>query len=95
MEAKEEYDVWRHSQAEDFIERNLSEDKIEKKLKTISNQLRKDPATARTLSFMKPEACRSELMKYLRRELMRELDLPSFEEWKKANIQPGLFTNRL
>jgi len=26
---------------------------------------------------------------------MRELDLPSFEEWKKANIQPGLFTNRL
>jgi hypothetical protein len=44
---------------------------------------------------MKPEARRGELMKYLRRELMRELDLPSFEEWKKANIQPGLFTNRL
>jgi len=59
----------------------------------ISTQLRKDPTTAKTLTFMKPEARRGELMKYLRRELMRELDLPSFEEWKKANIQPGLFTN--
>ena len=95
MEAKEEYDVWRHTQAEDFISRNFSEEKLEKKLMAISTQLRKDPTTAKTLTFMKPEARRGELMKYLRRELMRELDLPSFEEWKKANIQPGLFTNRL
>jgi hypothetical protein len=95
MEAKEDHDVWRHSQAEDFISRNLSGAKLEQKLTAISNQLRKDPTTAKTLNFMKPEARRSELMKYLRRELMGELDLPSFEEWKKANIQPGLFTNRL
>jgi len=95
MEAKEEYDVWRHTQAEDFVSHNLTEEKLEKKLTAISNQLRKDPTTAKTLNFMKPEARRAELMKYLRRELMGELDLPSFEEWKKSNIQPGLFTNRL
>jgi hypothetical protein len=95
MEAQEDYEAWRHSQAEDFISHNLSAEKLDKKLKEIASELRMNPTMAKTLNFMKPEARRSELMRYLRREIIGELELPSFEEWKGANVQPGLFTNRL
>ena len=91
MHLEEEYARWCTGEADAWIERELAGELLAKRLRGISSQLRKDADTARTLDRMKPEVRRAELLRVLRREVTRELSLPSCEEWIEANPQGALF----
>lgn len=91
MQRQEEYRTWCISQADDFMARELSGERLDKKLMELSSRLRKDKATAQFLDGLKPDARRNELMKCLQREIVSELPLPSLQEWKTTNVQAGLF----
>jgi hypothetical protein len=47
---------------------------------------------AAMLDRMAPEVRRTELMRALRREVLKELSLSSFEEWRSMNQQGKLFS---
>ena len=93
MEAKEEYLLWCDSQAERFISTQLKGDLLPKRLRELSSQLRKSQRYATMLDGMSSDLRRQELMRALRRELVKELSLPSFEEWTERNPQTLLFSD--
>ena len=91
MLTKEEYDTWCGSEAEAAIANTFQGDSLERKLKDISSQLRMNKTTASMLDRVTPEMRRKELMRSLRLEVIRELGLPSIEEWKNSKLQGDLF----
>lgn len=91
MQLEGEYEKWCLAQAENHIARGFDADALGKRLKAVSNRLRKDVSLASTLDRMKPEILRSELMRSLKREVSKELTLPSLGEWIAANPQGALF----
>jgi hypothetical protein len=91
MQLQEEYQNWSLSQADDFIARELTGQRLDKKLKEISSRLRKDATTSKQFDRMMPDARRDVLMRHLQREVLSELTLPTLHEWKVANPQAGLF----
>ena len=91
MYLEEEYARWCATEADDWIERELAGELLTKRLRAISNQLRKDTNTAAILDRMKVDVRRGELLKVLRREVMQELALPSIDAWTTANPQGALF----
>ena len=88
---KEEYRTWSFSQADEMIEDNLKGELLAARLREISSRLRIKPAYATMLDGMSTDQRRSALMKLLRQEIVKELALPSFEEWVAANPQSSLF----
>jgi hypothetical protein len=91
MQIREEYEKWALAETEAHIAREFNDETLSQRLKAISNQLRTDRATATRLDRMKSETRRMELMRVLKREVSRELMLPSLEEWTAANPQAALF----
>jgi hypothetical protein len=91
MQIEEEYQNWCLSQAEELITRQFNDEVISQKLREISTQLRKEKRMSEMLDFMKPDARRAELMKFLRKEVLKELSLPSLDEWRSTNVQGDLF----
>ncbi len=91
MQLRQEYREWCITQAEELIANQLSGDLLSKRLRDLSSQLRKDPQYAAMLERMSSDQRRRELMRELQQEIVRESDLPSFEEWTEANPQTSLF----
>ena len=91
MQLQGEYDLWCLSEAEAHIMRAFEEEILAKRLKTISSRLRKDSLSAEMLDKMTPALRKAELMRLLVKEVARELNLPSLEEWVAENSQGDLF----
>ncbi len=91
FQLRQEYRTWCLGQADEVIAKQLKGDLLPKRLVDLSSQLRKDPTYATMLDRMSADQGRLELMKALKREIVRELALPSFEEWTEANPQSALF----
>ena len=91
MHLQEEYERWSVGEADSLISRTYSERELDTKLKQISSRLRKDPALATALDRLTVDARRVQLLRALRKEVVKELALPSIEEWKLAQIQGDLF----
>jgi hypothetical protein len=90
MQLMEEYRAWCMAQAEEVINQ-LEGDLLSKRLRDVSSQLRKNPDHAAMLDRLSPNTRRVELMRALKREIVKELTLPSLEEWTEANPQSALF----
>jgi hypothetical protein len=91
LHLQEEYETWKRGEADAVIAQQFPEGILVERLRRISSQLRRDSSFATFLDRLTPEQRRRELMKHLRNEVVRELNLPPFEEWKCANPQGGLF----
>jgi hypothetical protein len=91
MQLQQEYDKWSSAQADEVIAHQFEGELLSKQLKEISNQLRKDERMAAMLDRMQPQFRSTELMRYLRKEVLKELSLPSLEEWISTNPQGDLF----
>ena len=91
MQLKQEYREWCMVQAEQIIAKQLAGDLLAKRLRDISSQLRKDLNYAAILDRMSSDQRRRELTRALQQEIVKESDLPSFEEWTEANPQTSLF----
>jgi len=88
---REQYEKWTNGEADLVISSRFPGDLLHKRLKQISSQLRETTTLATMLDRM-PNGSREEhLMKVLRKEILKELTLPSLEEWKAANPQGDLF----
>lgn len=94
FQQQEEYRKWCMAQAEEFIVKQLEGDLLSKRLREISSQLRKNSTYATMLDRMSPDQRRLELMRALKREIVKELALIPFEEWTEANPQSVLFTDK-
>ena len=90
-EAKEEYGEWCMAQAEAILPKQFPGELLSKRLRELSSQLRKNERHATMLDRMSPDQRRQELIRALKEEIVKELDLFSFEEWNEANPQPSLF----
>ena len=93
MHLENEYARWCAGEADTWIERELPEELLTKRLKGVSSRLRRDAEIASALDRMKPDIRKRELLRALHREVMRELPLPSLAEWTAANPQGVLFAN--
>ena len=91
MQLREEYERWRDAEAECVITKRFGPEALGRRLKAISSQLRKDKSVAVMLDRMKPDIREAELLRILRKEIGKELALPSFEVWCEANPQGDLF----
>lgn len=91
MHARVEYDRWCDAQAEAMIASRFNSDTLSKRLRVISSQLRKDANVAGMLDRMPGESRRAELMRALKREVAKEMALPTLKEWRTANPQGALF----
>ena len=91
MQLKEEYREWCIAQAEEVITKQLEGDLLSRRLRDLSSQLRKNPNYAPMLDRLSPNLRRVELMRALKQEIVKELTLPSLEEWAEANPQGALF----
>ena len=91
MQLREEYDKWRTSEVDAVISREFQGELLKKKLNETAIQLRKDEDLDMKLNKMAPEIRHSVLMQALRKEILKELDLPLFEEWRETNSQGVLF----
>lgn len=92
MQLAEEYKKWQSAEADEVIARQFEGKLLTKRLMELSNQLRGENKTlAAMLDRMAPELRHAELMRVLRREVLKELSLPSLEEWKSTNPQGDLF----
>ena len=91
MQLKEEYDKWCANEADVLIARDCQGTLLTKRLSEISSQLRKDKAVARMLDRQMPDVRRATLMRALREEVLREMTLPTLEEWRSTNPQGDLF----
>ena len=91
MQLREEYEKWCVSEADVYLKRELTEEQQDRRLKEISSRLRKDRDLAVMLDRMTPDVLRADLMRVLRKEVLRELHLPTCEEWITANPQGALF----
>lgn len=91
MEAREAYGEWCTGQAEQVISKQLTGDLLSSRLRELSSQLRKNQRYAAMLDGMSSDQRRVELTRALKEEIVKELNLSSFEEWTEANPQPSLF----
>ena len=91
MQVEEEYRRWTLAEADALIARTYNEDQLKDRLKFISSRLRKDQQFAATLDRMSTNGRHAELMRCLRKEIVKEMTLPSLEEWQSANPQGDLF----
>ncbi len=93
MKAREEYRSWCDSQAEEFISTQFKGDLLFKRLRELSSQLRKYQRYATMLDGMCTDQHRQELIRALKQEIVKELDVPSFEEWTEQNPRTSLFSD--
>jgi hypothetical protein len=91
MQLQEEYEGWRVNQADEAIADRYPGEQLTKRLREISSRLRKDREAAAMLERLTPEQRRRELLRYLRRDVLKELLLESFEEWRQTHLQAALF----
>lgn len=91
MQLEQEYDRWSFARVDEHLASNLSNDDVRARLKGLSNQLRKDSATATSFDRMTPEVRNAQLLRLLKKEIRGELFLPKLEDWIKANPQGALF----
>jgi hypothetical protein len=91
MQLREEYEKWQMDEVDAVISRELKGELLTKKLNETATQLRRDEYLNVKLNKMVPEVQRSVLMQALRREVLKELNLSPFEEWRKINSQGDLF----
>ena len=91
MQLREEYAKWQMDEVDAVISRELKGELLTKKLDETASQLRRDEYLNGKLNKMAPEIQRSMLMQALRKEILKELNLSPFEEWRKMNAQGGLF----
>ena len=83
------YDEWCLAEASLLIDQQFSEVKLDARLKQISSQLRKQKAMAAMLNRMTQEQRRRELLEYMKREVLKEMQLLSIDEWQ-ANYPQGV-----
>jgi len=88
---REQYRKWADAEADDVISNRFPGDRLREKLKDLSSQLREKKAIATMLDRMQQEHRREHILKVLRTEVLKELTLPSFDEWVAANPQGDLF----
>lgn len=91
MHRQAEYEKWCFAEADIVIADRFVGDSLSKQLSDVSSRLRKDRSIAAMLDRMTVEVRRAELMRQLRREVSRELSLPSMEEWQRDHPQGDLF----
>lgn len=91
MRLEKEYERWIAAEADAVIAERFAGEKLTQKLKGISSQLRENVQIATALDRMTPAVRRGELVRSLRKEVLAELNLPSLEEWRGANLQRDLF----
>ena len=91
MQIEEEYKKWALAEADVLISHTYTPAQLEEKLRLISNRLRKDRLFATSLDRMSAEGRRAELVRCLQKEVVKEMALPSLEEWRSANPQGDLF----
>ena len=91
LQIQHEYENWCLTQAEVVIAERVTGDILSSRLRDISSQLRKRRGMADMLDKMPADVRRAELMRYLKKEVAKELSLPSLEEWKRDNPQGALF----
>ncbi len=91
LQAEEEYQRWCDHQAAEHLQNSFSPEEVKKQLAAISSRLRKDPAVDGALKRMTPEVRQAQLEKQLRKEVVRELQLPPFNEWLAKTTQRDMF----
>ena len=91
MQHRQEYENWSLAEAEAVINDRFPGESLPRRLRELSSQLRKNENAAAMLDRMSSEIRRAELMRVLKKEIVSELALPSFEEWKGTHRQGDLF----
>lgn len=91
MVLREQYRKWTHEEADAVIETRFPGDRLHVKLKALSSQLRAKKEISTMLDRMRQEHRREYLVNALRAEILKELTLPSLDEWAAANPQGDLF----
>lgn len=86
-----DYKQWCDNEADVTMSERYPGDSLHLKLKEISIQLRKDPKFSAVLDRLPNEHRRLQLLQVLRKEIVKELHLPTMEEWGGANVQRDLF----
>ncbi len=87
----DEYEKWCSAQAEAVLVEQFEGERLSVRLREISSQLRKDQRVDEMLNRMSVAARRTELIRCLKREISKELSLPSIDEWRIARPQADLF----
>jgi hypothetical protein len=85
------YDEWCLAEASVLIEQQFSEVELEVRLKQISSQLRKQKTMAAMLDRMTQEQRRRELLGYMKKEVLKEMQIRSIEDWQLSKPQGVLF----
>ena len=91
MQIEEEYRKWTLAEADTLISRTYNPDQLKDKLKLLSSQLRRNSVFAASLDRMPTDRRREVLIQCLQKEVLKEMTLPSLEEWRSANPQGDLF----
>ena len=90
LRSRSEYEEWCQNEAEALIVENFSEKEQEPRLRVLSSQLRKNASMAALLDRMTPKQRKAELQRQLRKEVVKEMSLPSYEEWQAEHAQGSL-----
>ncbi|MBB5061453.1 hypothetical protein HDF16_006189 [Granulicella aggregans] len=91
MLLREQYRKWTHAEADAVIALRFPGDRLHERLKALSSQLREEKAISTTLDRMRQEHRREYLINALRADILKELTLPTLDEWVAANPQGDLF----
>ncbi len=84
------YDKWCQAEVAALIDQQFTETELEARLKQISSQLRKQKSMAAMLDRMTQEQRRRELLGYMKKEVLKEMQVPSIEEWQANHSQSFL-----
>ena len=79
LKLRERYENWCSVQAKSVLIERFQGEYLSDRLRKISSQLRENDRVAEMLDRMSADARREELIRCLKKEILKELDLPSIE----------------
>ncbi len=85
------YHDWCMERAGEAIEETYDQQQLGARLKTMRSEMSKDLKTARYFEHITPADRKEALLKVLKREIIRELSLPTFDDWAIEHGQGILF----
>ena len=91
LNLRERYQSWKEAKADEVLAETFTPTELELRLIGVRTQISKDRRLNVLLERLSPELRRKELLKALKKEIIVELDLPSFDDWAVEHGQANLF----
>ncbi len=91
VDLRSRYDSWCLERASEAIEDTYDEQRLDARLKVMRAEMSKDKQIARFFACSSAVERKEALMKVLKKEIVRELNLPQFGDWAVEHGQGMLF----